>query len=1231
MAKYIEFASDDDIIKGAVGQVLNDKDLDMRFDVPQPIKGGIYDRKIFGNTGHCTCHLITQGVCPQCGEMVFNETDYKKNYAYYQLHVPFIIRLKLDSLIDKLNRLGIKLPKPKSIKGTVNRDNLASIWSLEFSVIAADVDDVEARIERLADKMGGERKPLDEYPIDGKNGKPYILQIFEIEEYSNINQIGPIGLKQLAWYKYEGKSLDFINDHINSVLPLMSPGLRNYSIREIGGKPTKDIPEISLEYKMIIYADKYIKNANETITYRNAIDQASMCYLLNCLYDQHIQNADMLQTSKQATFRKNVGTRVGASMRGNAISYLGATIGEIYLPKALAYHALQTQIIDKLCEDGRQGYDALKLYLKMDSRAIEAFHYIVDHSQVLMNRNPSLHRNNILQYTPRLWQDDTPAIGVNPYVCFTGDTKVRMTNGKMYTFEELTSLYKAGKTKSLKVFATDELGKRVPSAFTNVGIRDHVHDLVKLVFPSGYQIVCTPEHPFRTASGQWIEAKHITEDTELDCLDFEARKDKKPVETTIQIWEKINIHSEEPVPVYCLEVPDFHNFAIEDFQNSSIICMNCKSYNLDFDGDQVAVYFVTDPKELTELGTSLRAENVWFFDKNHDPAYELNTTIIYGLYAATNDQPEKPPLREFDTFNNLEKAYNKQEIEHDQIIIMLPNRKSTYAREKLAQIIGKPLDTFDIGLGKPISGKEANMIIAALSTHPDRLRIMNEFRDFGAEIATLVGIVNLPLEDIYRGFSDKVMEVAKDPVLSEEAKLSKINAMLPKEIEKQMAELPDNNTEILLKGSRIGKKTLEALYAPYVRLDENGKVKVGDSNVIEGLSEEEYVTLAHSQRRVLEIKSTAVPRAGYNRTQLVLVSLDLVYHKEINDDKSYVYFDEKQAKKDGYTFAKEAPHSKYAGLMPIYSTAVSPNTGIYMQQVSKITNQITADGTHLGITFADALAESFYQMELGLKYGGQLRQLTNENTPALTSGYAEVLPDGSGIKMGQWIYRLGDDIVPSEKVLKKQPIKEGDLIAINGNTVPIEKRFASFYTIFQLQVSGKTRSSDSYYNETGMSYAPFDGVIRYRNGKVYLDGKEIDTIRDKVTYFFPEGWKVKFGQRIAGLTFNLAEFLKFCPKEYAAYVFYKEMDRILPGCSVDLALIMYKVIVNADFSVKEKMRNQEDFITRQLYGATTKGLSDAIKKNTDENMHTKIKLNTQNPILKLLLRSGIGSSFNDGD
>ncbi|MCQ2209282.1 MAG: hypothetical protein MJZ34_03215 [Paludibacteraceae bacterium] len=646
-----------------------------------------------------------------------------------------------------------------------------------------------------------------------------------------------------------------------------------------------------------------------------------------------------------------------------------------------------------------------------------------------------------------------------------------------------------------------------------------------------------------------------------------------------------------------------------------------------FDGDQIAIYFITDQKELTQLGTSLRAENVWFFDKNLKPTYDLNTTIIYGLYAATQVGEEHLPLKEFDTFASIEKAFNDQVIDHDTPIILLPNKKTTYAREKLNVILRKSIDDI-LPYGKPMGDSEVSMIIAGLSTHPDRQEILNEFRDFGAEIATLVGITNLPLSDIYKGFSDKVQEVVNDPVLSDDAKLSKINGMLPKEIEAAMAALPNDNTEILLKGSRIGKKTLEAMYGPYVRLDDEGKIKVGDSTIIEGVSEEEYITLSHSQRKVLEIKGTAVPRAGYNRTQLVLVSMNLLYHKSIGEDKSYVYFDEKLAKKYGYNLAKEAPRSVQPGLIPIYSTATSPSNDIYMHQVTKTTNQITTNNTHLGITYADALAESFYQKELGLKYGGQLRQLTGEDIVALSDGVAEVLPNKEGIRLGGYTYRLGEGIVPTEKVLKHQKLEKGDKIAINGNTVPIEKRFASFYTIFQLQVSGKTRTSDAYYNEIGMSYAPFTGKIHYRNDKIYIDSTEIDDIKEGVTYFYPEGWEVHYGDRIAGLTLNVAKLMQYCPKEYAVYLFYKEMNRILPGCNPDLALVMFKVLVSAGFSVKERMRNQTDFITRQLYGATTQGLIHAIKEGTDnETLKTEIKLNTENPILKLLLRSGVGSSF----
>ncbi|MCQ2209283.1 MAG: hypothetical protein MJZ34_03220 [Paludibacteraceae bacterium] len=425
--KTIVFASDDDLIKGAIGQVTNEKDIDMRYENPQPVKGGIYDTQIFGTVKKCTCRLVTHGRCPQCNVIVYDDEQYAKNYAYYQMHTPFIIRIKLTSLLDKFSRIGLVLPKvkarptaaqqdsEKTVKVQGNRDPLVNLWSLSFEVVPDG--ELEKQLDDVVNSMASPRILLDSYELTGKDGKAYKLNIYELDMHTDINTVGPIGLRTLTWYSFKGKSLEFINEHVNSILPLISPGLRKYNLRDIGGRINKEIPEISLEYKRIIWADQYIQHANEDLI-ENSIDKATLCFLLNDLYDKHISQADMLQTSKEATFRKNVGTRLGGSMRGNAMSYLGAKLGEVYLPRALAYHALQKQIIDKIVDDyQREGYDALKMYIKMDPIAIECFEWVVDHSQVFMNRNPSLHRNNILQFTPKLWQDDTPAIGVNPYVC----------------------------------------------------------------------------------------------------------------------------------------------------------------------------------------------------------------------------------------------------------------------------------------------------------------------------------------------------------------------------------------------------------------------------------------------------------------------------------------------------------------------------------------------------------------------------------------------------------------------------------------------------------------------------------------------------------------------------------------------------------------------------------------------------------------------------------------------
>jgi hypothetical protein len=175
--------------------------------------------------------------------------------------------------------------------------------------------------------------------------------------------------------------------------------------------------------------------------------------------------------------------------------------------------------------------------------------------------------------------------------------------------------------------------------------------------------------------------------------------------------------------------------------------------------------------------------------------------------------------------------------------MLLPNKLTTYGREKISKIINYDIDK--LTEGNPVDLTAVSKITAGLYNNPDRIDIIQNLRDFGNEIATLIGIDIIPVKNLYKGISDEVDAIVNDPELSDIIKLNKITTMMPVLLKRELEALPDSNIDTLLKGSRIKPAALNSLYTPYVRLDSEGNLKVGDSTMIDGVSEEEYITAAH--------------------------------------------------------------------------------------------------------------------------------------------------------------------------------------------------------------------------------------------------------------------------------------------------------------------------------------------------------------------------------------------------
>lgn len=1060
----IEFASDNVIRGFAIGQVTNNQDYDLKgvdpntkAAVPRAIPGGLYDEYIFGLPLKCKCGSTSMGKCPICKVTAWDEKSYLNNYAYYQMKHYIITDMKLHSLELKLKNLGIDL-KLRS------RTALADLYSKTFSV----------------EELDGPLKE-NEHEILDPNGKKMKLVIGELPDYTqdvqiNLNTIGTYGLIALAGCRIKGKSLNFLADHINSVLPIISPGLRKPKFPLIGGKVTKQYPPINYEYRAIIEMDQRYTMGGEDSLHLHPVDFATILFLINKLYNVHVENSSFYKGGKEGLVRSSLQSRVGSSIRWNATNDHKLKLNEVKIPRSGAYHALQSQIITRLLEDYKDDlsttFDARRLYMNQDPRAIKAFEDIVNNCVVIIGRNPTLHRNNLLAFKPILW--DEPAICMNPYVC--------------------------------------------------------------------------------------------------------------------------------------------------------------KSYNLDFDGDQLSCYFITEDFEKMLLGKRMNAENLWVFDKDNSPTYMPKEVCLTGLYLASKMVRRGKP-KEFPNLKAIEQAFKDKLIDFDDEIILMPDKQTSYGREMLSKILKTDIENI-IGENSTLDMQKLIRLIAGLMNRPDRLDIMRDLDLFGVEMATLVGVDVPPLNDLYSRMSPEVDKILNDKSIPEDIKLSKITEMMPGLLKKELKRLPDNNVDTLMSGSRVSPSKLLNLYTPYIRMGSNGKVKVGDSALIEGLSEEEYLEAAHTQREILIVKQDAVPRAGFNSTQLVLPSLDLRYSVETGKNDSYVFVRQGQGTQDFTRGRVVLPKIKclYPGYAAIKSSATSTTNIVYRDEISTLEAGQLNDGARIGTIYGKAVTEIMYQASLGLKYGALMNDFNREDIRAVADGEVEELTKNYMI-IGGHKYLLSEWIIPTDEVTNRKRITKGQKIAINNCLVNTKFRYASFDTLLDMKIiTEKDRMYE--YSEfrvpKGMSYAPFPGRIHYENGKMYIDNKFIDNIDPKVTYFFPEGWQVTYADRITSQVIDIPKLLQFVSKEYAFWPFYLDLNRVTlspnpqndfgKSQTLELGEILYKTMLGISFSIQKGLVNNTDFMTRVFYGATKKGLRTAADSSTMPDMSTKININEDNPLVKILLR-----------
>ena len=154
--------------------------------------------------------------------------------------------------------------------------------------------------------------------------------------------------------------------------------------------------------------------------------------------------------------------------------------------------------------------------------------------------------------------------------CFTGDTLVPTLDGKSYSLKEL-----ADNDKEIVIYACTESGKVVAAKASAKKTRTNAK-LIKVVLDNGAEIRCTPDHKFMLRDGNFTEAKNLKAGESLMPLYREIKENGLvEVEQNYMTAKNHKVVSVEPIStredVYCLTVPEYHNFALE----AGVFVHNC--------------------------------------------------------------------------------------------------------------------------------------------------------------------------------------------------------------------------------------------------------------------------------------------------------------------------------------------------------------------------------------------------------------------------------------------------------------------------------------------------------------------------------------------------------------------------------------------------------------------------------------------------------------------------------
>ena len=231
--------------------------------------------------------------------------------------------------------------------------------------------------------------------------------------------------------------------------------------------------------------------------------------------------------------------------------------------------------------------------------------------------------------------------------CFTGETKVKLVDGRSLSFLELVDEYNIGKANyvySMNLETNKIEAKPILKAWKTL----ENQPLVKLTFDNGESVECTLNHRFMLRNGSYIEAQHLLPGDSLMPLytKYPSKGGKNHKVVSIEFIDKCE-------DVYDIEVADNHNFALAAgifVHNSKDICdAICGAiFNASKHAEQFAYDYGESAEQLLAINSSdayddvkqltismeeeLKKVNGLLMPKRVHPSDANTKTDLYNMY-----------------------------------------------------------------------------------------------------------------------------------------------------------------------------------------------------------------------------------------------------------------------------------------------------------------------------------------------------------------------------------------------------------------------------------------------------------------------------------------------------------------------------------------------------------------------------------------------------------------------